>query len=46
MVKDVNNIDTGLWLPMDRRLYVNKIQYVDRLSAIGQAMIAYIVLAK
>ena len=39
-MKDVNNIENGIWLPMERRFYVNKTQYVDRLNPLGQAMIA------
>lgn len=43
---DVNNIENGLWLPLERRFYINKTKYVDRLSPMGQALIACAILSK
>ena len=39
-VPDKNNIETGFWLPEDRRCYVDKyrILYVDKHSLIGMAI--------
>ena len=38
-ILDKNNIETGLWLPEDRRIYVDKdrIKYLDRHSTTGLA---------
>lgn len=39
-VRDKNNVETGLWLPEDRRCYIDKyrILYVDKHGFIGMVI--------
>lgn len=38
MIKDKNNLESGLWLPEDMRYYVNELQYVHKYGMFAQAL--------